>query len=182
MNAKSITNFGKVNWWMNLLKGIILVIFGVWLLKSPGENFSKLSIIFGVLIIVGGILEIALAFDNRRKHIKWDWTITSGIIDVLIGAFLVANPTFILLLITIFVSIWLFIRGIIVIRNANNLKKVNDSKYKYKLILGIILIVFAVIFIIHPQVLGITIVFWTALAFISLGIFRIVLIFKYVNT
>jgi uncharacterized membrane protein HdeD (DUF308 family) len=181
MNAKSTTNLGKLNWWINFSKGIILVIFGVWLLMSPNENFSRLSIIFGLLIIVGGLLEIALAFDNRQKHKKWEWTITSGIIDVLIGAFLVANPTFILLLITIFVSIWLFIRGIIVIRNANILKNANDSNYKYNLILGIILIVLAVIFAVHPQVLGITIVFWTALAFISLGIFRIVLIFKYVN-
>lgn len=181
MITKSTSNFGNLNWWINFLKGILLVVFGIWLLKSPNENFSRLSIIFGVLIIIGGLLEIAIAFDNRQKHKKWEWTITSGIIDVLIGAFLVANPTFILLLITIFVSIWLFIRGIIVIRYANILKKENNSNYKFNLTLGIILIVLAVIFAFHPQVLGITIVFWTALAFISLGIIRIALIFKYVN-
>ena len=178
MNAKTETTFGKVNLLINFLKGIILVIFGIWLLKSPGENFSRLCIIFGILIILGGLFEIALAFDNRQKHKKWNWTITSGIVDVLIGAFLVANPTFILLIITVLVGIWIFIRGIILIRKALLLKNDNNPKYKYSLIIGIIFIVLALIFAIHPQVLGITIIFWTALAFISLGIFRLVLNFK----
>ncbi|HSO88589.1 MAG TPA: hypothetical protein VLQ91_18695 [Draconibacterium sp.] len=36
----------------------------------------------------------------------------------------------------------------------------------------------AAIFVWHPEVLGITIAFWTAIAYICLGIFRIVLIFR----
>lgn len=47
------------------------------------------------------------------------------------------------------------------------------------LIFGIILILLAAIFVWYPEVMGITISFWPGMAFISLGIFRIVLIFKY---
>jgi len=179
MDSISKTTFGKTNLWIAILKGLMLVIFGVWLLKSPSENLTRLSIIFGILIIIGGLLEVGLAFSNRQKHKKWEWTLTSGILDVLFGAFLVANPSIILWLISIFVSIWLLIRGIIAIRNAFILKKTDNPNYNYSLILGIILIVFAIIFILHPQILGITIVFWTALAFISLGLFRIILAFKF---
>lgn len=120
-----------------------------------------------------------MAFNNRQNHKKWEWTLASGILDILLGAFLVANPDFILLLITILVSIWLLIRGVIAIRTALILKKSNNPNYNYSLILGIVLIVLALIFVWHPQVLGITIVFWTALAFISLGVFRIVLVLKF---
>jgi uncharacterized membrane protein HdeD (DUF308 family) len=179
MNTISMKKLNRANWWTALLKGIMLIIFGIWLLKSPTESLTKLSIIFGILIIIGGLLEVGLAFSNRQKHKKWEWTLTSGILDILLGAFLIANPAFILLLITTFVSIWLFIRGIILFRNAFILKKAGNQNYNYSLIFGIILVVLAVIFVLHPQVLGITIVFWTALAFISLGVFRIILAFKF---
>ena len=179
MSTTSKTKLSGVNWWITLLKGVMLVIFGIWLLNSPSENLIKLSVIFGILIIVGGLLEIWLAFNNKQTHKKWEWTLTSGILDVLLGAFLVANPTFILLLITVLVSVWLLIRGILIIRNALILKKAGNLNYMYRLIFGVALVVCAVIFAWHPEVLGLTVVFWTALAFISLGVFRIVLIFRF---
>ena len=82
-------------------------------------------------------------------------------------------------LITILISLWLLFRGVIAIRNAVILKKANNQNYKYGLIFGIFLIMLAAIFLWHPEILGITIAFWTALAFISLGIFRIALVFNY---
>lgn len=179
MNSTTEIKLSGPNWWTALLKGIMLIIFGIWLLKSPTESMTKLSIIFGILIIIGGLLEVGLAFNNRKRHKKWEWTLTSGILDILLGAFLIANPALILLLITTFVSVWLFIRGIISIRNAFIFKKAGNQNYNYSLIFGIILVVLAVIFVLHPQVIGITIVFWTALAFISLGVFRIILAFKF---
>ena len=165
-----------------LLKGAMLIVFGVWLLKSLSENLAKLSVIFGILILIGGVFEIGAAFNNRKKQIKWEWTLTSGILDILLGAFLVANPAFILLLITAFISVWLLIRGVIIIRQASILKKINNANYRFNLVLGIILIILAVIFVWHPEVLGITLAFWTALAFISLGIFRIVVAYRFRNT
>lgn len=179
MNATSKTKPRSVNMLISLLKGVMLIIFGIWLLNSPIENLTKLSLIFGILIIIGGLLEVGLAFNNRQTNKSWEWTLTSGVLDILLGAFLVANPAFILFVITAFVSIWLLIRGIIAVRNALIIKKANNPNYIYGLVFGIILILLAAIFVWHPEVLGITIAFWTALAFISLGIFRIVFVFKF---
>jgi uncharacterized membrane protein HdeD (DUF308 family) len=178
MNKTSKIKISSASFWIALLKGIILVIFGIWLLKSPMESLAKLSLIFGIIIIIGGLLEVGLAFNNRNTNKSWEWTLTSGILDILLGAFLVANPRFILILITVLVSIWLLIRGIIMIRYAFIIKKSNNPNYIYGLIFGIVLILLAAIFVWHPEVLGITVVFWTALAFISLGIFRIVFVFN----
>lgn len=179
MKSNSKTVIRKTDWWLGLLKGIILIIFGVWLIQSPTENLMKLSLIFGLLILSGGLLEVSLAFNSRKVNEKWEWTLVSGVFDILLGAFLMANPEFILLLITVLISLWLLFRGVVAIRNAFILKKTNNPNFKYSLIFGITLILLAAIFVWHPEVLGITIAFWTALAFISLGIFRIVFIFKY---
>jgi uncharacterized membrane protein HdeD (DUF308 family) len=179
MSTTSKTKISSANLWIALLKGIMLIIFGIWLLKSPTESLSKLCLIFGILIIIGGLLEVGLAFNNRQTHKSWEWILTSGVLDLLLGAFLVAKPSIILFIITAFVSIWLLIRGIIMVRYALIIKKANNPNYIYGLIFGIALILLAAIFVWHPEVLGITIAFWTALAFISLGIFQIVLVFKF---
>ncbi len=166
------------NWWVSLIKGVILIIFGVWLLKSPVENLTKLSFAFGVLTLIGGLFEIGLAFRSSKTNESWNRGLTSGIIDLLLGAFLMANPSFILLLITILVSIWLIFRGILSVRYALILKNNQNENWILGLIFGVLLIVIGVIFVWHPVAFGITLGIWAALAFISLGVFRILFAFK----
>jgi uncharacterized membrane protein HdeD (DUF308 family) len=179
MEKESNRKYYSANRWIAIFKGLMLIVFGIWLLKAPAENLAKLSIVFGILIIIGGLFEVWQAFGNKQKQIKWEWSLTSGILDILLGAFLVANPEFILWLITILVSLWLLFRGILAIRLSILLKKSDNPDSGLNMVLGIILILLALIFIWHPQILGLTIGFWTAIAFISLGIFRIFLTFKY---
>ncbi len=50
--------------------------------------------------------------------------------------------------------------------------------WKWELTLGVVLLLIAILFIWHPMVLGISIAIWTGMAFIILGLFRIILTFK----
>lgn len=181
MNTISRMNYSKGNWWVAFFKGVLLVIFGIWLIQSPTENLMKLSLVFGLLILIGGLLEVSFAFNSRKTTGSWEWALISGVFDILIGSFLMANPDFILMLIMTIISIWLIVMGIISVRKALIVKKANNQNYIYRLVLGIVLIALALIFIWHPEVFGITLAFWAAVAFISLGVFRIVLVFKFTS-
>ena len=182
MRNELTTKSKNANLWLALIKGILMIVFGVWLLQSPNENLQKLSMIFGFLILAGGLLEISFAFNNRKTNSKWEWTLVSGVFDILLGAFLMANPDFILLLITLLISLWLFFRGVLLLRTALAFKRAYNKNYIYPVIFGILLIIIAAIFIWHPEIFGITLAFWTALAFIIVGIFRIFLVFKFSTT
>jgi uncharacterized membrane protein HdeD (DUF308 family) len=118
MSTVGKINRNDTNLWVSVLKGAMLIVFGVWLLKSPAESLMNLSMIFGIIVILGGLLEVGLVFSRRETGMNSGWAIGSGVLDILIGAFLVSYPSFILLLITGLVSIWLLIRGIILIRYA----------------------------------------------------------------
>lgn len=166
------------NWWVALVKGILLVVFGVWLISSPTESLKTLSLFFGILIMAGGILEVWFAIKNRETHRNWGWAMFSGILDLLLGAFLVANPASVLRLITFVISAWLVFRGILNIRYSILLKNENSNAWRWGLGFGIFLIVLGAVLLWHPEILGITIVFWASLGFISLGILRLVILFK----
>ncbi len=174
----TIVKTKNYNWWVSLLKGILLIFFGAWLFESPNENLIKLSFVFGVLILIGGLLEVGLAFKSRNTHSNWDRALTSGILDILLGVLLMANPSFILFLITLLISIWLLFRGILSIRYAFLLKEAQNANWFWSLIFGILLILFGGIFVWHPGFIGFTLGIWAALAFISLGVLRIIFAFK----
>ncbi len=168
-------------WWISILKGILLVCFGFWLFKSPIESINKINLLFGIIILASGIVELMVSYTFQNTGGTWRWLLSSGLFDIFLGLFLITNPKFILLIITFIISFWLIYRGVLNIREALLIKKQQILNWKRKLTTGIILIVLAGIFIWHPQIIGITIVFWTALAFISLGIFRIILAFKIID-
>jgi len=70
------------------------------------------------------------------------------------------------------------LRGVIAIWEAMELRKEGQKRWRWVLLLGILIILLAIVLIWHPRVIGLTIIFWIAITLISFGIFRIVLAFK----
>jgi uncharacterized membrane protein HdeD (DUF308 family) len=173
-NSKKST----ISWWMYLLKGILFIVLGIWMLKMPKESFNAMLLIIGVIIAIGGVLETFLALYYRNVLKEWGWNFSAGILDILIGILLIANPDAILMLITLFISFWLVLRGVLAIWEAMELRKEDNKRWRWVLVMGILIMLLAIILILHPQVIGFTLIFWIAVSFISLGIFRIVLAFK----
>jgi uncharacterized membrane protein HdeD (DUF308 family) len=173
-NSKKTT----LSWWMYLIKGVLIIVLGIWMLKMPRESFNAMLLVIGLIIAIGGVLEAFLALYYKKVLKEWGWNFSAGILDILVGILLIANPEAILVLITLFISFWLVLRGVLSIWEAMELRKEGRKNWKWVLLLGILIMLLAIVLIWHPQVIGLTIIFWIAISFISLGIFRIVLAFK----
>ena len=167
-----------ISWWMYLIKGTLLLILGIWMLRMPRESFSAMLLLIGVITTLGGVMETFLALYYRKFLKEWGWNFSAGILDILLGLLLISNPDAILMLITLFISFWLLLRGVLSIWESMELRKKGKGKWKWILLLGILIILLAIVLVWHPQVIGLTIIFWIAVSFISLGIFRIVLAIK----
>jgi len=173
-NSKNTT----ISWWMYLLNGALLIILGIWMLKMPGDSFNAMARIIGIIVLISGLLETGLSIYFRKAIQEWGWSLFAGVVDILLGAFLIANPQAILLILTLIISIFLVVRGVLLIREAMLLRNQDNNKWKWILALGILLVVLAIIITWHPQIVGLTLMIWLAISFISLGIFRISLAFK----
>jgi uncharacterized membrane protein HdeD (DUF308 family) len=178
MEASGNLNKTTTSWWIYLLKGVLLIILGIWMLKMPGESFSALLMVIGLIVAIGGMLETVHALYYRKVLMEWGWSLSAGILDMLIGILLIVNPEAILMLITLFISFWLIMRGVLAVWEAMELRKGGYSHWRWILFLGILTLLLAVILIWHPLVVGLTIIFWIAISFISLGLFRIILAFR----
>jgi uncharacterized membrane protein HdeD (DUF308 family) len=167
-----------ISWWMYLLKGVLLILLGIWMLKMPRESLNAMLLVIGLIIAIGGVLETFLALYYRKVMQEWGWNFSAGMLDILIGVLLITNPDAILILITLFISFWLVLRGVLAIWEAMELRKEEQKNWRLVLLLGVLILLLALVLIWHPLVVGLTIIFWIAISLISLGVFRIILAFK----
>ncbi len=165
-------------WWITLLKGVLLLALGIWMLKMPRESFEAMAFIIGLVVVLGGVTEALASYFLRKTQGEWGYNVFGGAMDIIVGIFLMTNPIAIFKLITFFISFWLILLGILVIRRSILMKQLGQGIWVRNLIFGILIIAVAVVIIWHPQILGLTMVFWLALSFISIGVFRIILAFN----
>ena len=99
------------NWWTSLLLGIVYIIVALWLMFSPVSTYVALSIIFSVSMLISGILEIIFALSNRKGVPSWGWYIVGGLIDLVLGIYLIAYPMISMEVIPFIIAFWLMFRG-----------------------------------------------------------------------
>jgi uncharacterized membrane protein HdeD (DUF308 family) len=159
------------HWWVFLLRGLLFIITGIYMICSPASSYVALGFLFGLVIFLAGIAELLHAI---RKHETDNraWHLMLGIIDILLGLILMAHVAAGITILRIVVGIWFIFRGM----SLFGFSRLTGQSWV--LILGGILTVFFGLLVIFNPVFGaMTIILWTAIAFIITGIFNVMLAF-----
>jgi|SRR5690606_6041195 len=165
------------NWWISLLLGILYIIAGIWVFQTPLASYVSLSIIFSVFIFISGISQIIFSISNKENIESWGWYLAGGILDLIIGILLITHPLITMIILPFYVGFWLLFQGFIAIGLSFQFKSVGALFWGWLLFFGILTLVFSFLLLANPVFAGLSIVYMTAMAFITAGIFRIVLAF-----
>ena len=166
------------NWFLLLILGVIMIIVGIMVFRTPVASYLALSILFSVTFLATGLLEVVYAISNRREIENWGWSLAGGIVDLLIGFLLVTRPDISLTILPFFVGFALMFRSIMSIAWSIELKRLGVSDWGSILLVGILGVILSFILLWNPLFAGMTIVFYTAISFILIGIFQIYLAFR----
>ena len=137
-------------WWLILLSGVLLIIVGIWVISSPIASYLSLSILFAWGILLTGIFEIIFAVSNRKGMDSWGWTLASGVIDLVIGFYLLSYPALTMTVLPFILGFWLLYRGGSAIGAAFDMKSYGDKNWGWFLFLGIAIIFFGLMVLINP--------------------------------
>jgi uncharacterized membrane protein HdeD (DUF308 family) len=173
-NADSSKNY----WLIPFFSGLILLFFGVWFLVAPLESFQSLTIVFGIIMLLSGIVELYILIKSQKGFTDILSFLWGGLLNIVLGVLLILNPRTILMIISMLIGFWLIFKGGEQIKRAINLRKNKNTAWKRVLAFGIFMIAAAAILLWHPEIIGFTIALWTSIAFILIGIFRIYLAFR----
>lgn len=108
---------GFVNdiWWMLLLRGIALLLFGIFALVWPGLTLAVLVVLFAVYIFVSGIINIVASIGHIGSRRAWFLSLILGIIEVGAGVFVVKNPGITVAAFIVTIGVIFIIQGAIAI-------------------------------------------------------------------
>ena len=165
------------NWWILLIKGIILIVLAIFVFRNPGEAILGLSIFIGVGFLLSGFIHTLSALLLRKEIKRWGWHLAEGLVDLFFGIVLLAKPQLTAVLIVFMVGFWFLFYAITNLIASFYLYEEGIKNWWIELIWGILGILFGMIIIFNPFTGLITIVWLLGISFIMGGIFNISMAF-----
>lgn len=171
-------NYAVKNWWLSLLVGLLYIIIAIYLMFAPLASYVALSILFSVSMFVSGLFEIAFAFANKKNINSWGWYLAGGIIDLILGIFLMASPGLSMEVLPFILAFWLMFRGFSATGYSMDLKRYGTRNWGWYMAFGILAILCSIGIIWQPTVGAFTLVYMIAYTLLIIGIFRVMLSFE----
>jgi len=125
-----------------LIQGILMVILGIIAVGIPAVASVATAIFVGWLFIIGGFIRIVATFTSKGTPGFW-WSILIGVLAVIVGFIIVANPLEGVLTLTMALIILFVIEGIFQIIAAVEFRKAMASSWVWLIISGIVDLVLA---------------------------------------
>ena len=113
------------SWWVLLFRGILVALFGIVVLlqfrsgfDDPDAALIKLSIYFGWILFVIGVVNIVGALRQGGPRDDWNWLLSEGMLDLMIGGIITIYPIMTGSIALLVIAIWGLASAIVQITNA----------------------------------------------------------------
>jgi uncharacterized membrane protein HdeD (DUF308 family) len=164
------------NWWLEVLRGVAAVIFGILAFVWPGLTLLTLVLFWGAFVLVDGVLALVAAFKGGNPMPRW-WLAIVGVAGIVAGALTFMVPGITALVLLIFIAVWAIVLGVMEIYGAIRLRK--EIEGEWLLILnGALSVLFGLILLWRPTVGALAVVWIIGAYAIILGVISIAFGFK----
>jgi len=166
------------NWWWYIIIGLLFIATGIAIYARPADGYLGLSILFSMVMISSGFMQIFFSTTNSNILKGWGWILTSGILDVVIGTYLLLYPGLTMVTLPYFVGFWLVFRAFNVMGASFDLKNLGATGWGWLLFGGIVLLALGCVIIYYPAAGVVSIIAVSGSAFIVGGFLNIYLAFQ----
>lgn len=108
----------RETWWVLAIAGVVSILFGVMALVWPGITLLTLVWLFGAFVFATGIAELVAFVRAMRDGQVW-WThLVLGIISIVAGLYILANPGLSALTLVFVIAFWAIVLGLFEVISA----------------------------------------------------------------
>lgn len=174
------TNLTK-NWWILLVNGLLAILFGALALFATEALLLSISMYFGLLILIGGLLLLFGAFDKKKKQKSYTLMLAEAVISMILGLLIMIFPGETLKLFFVFIGIWALLLGLFKIFIAIIVQGM--SGFRYMLIIGgVLLFAIGLLLVLDPTYVAGAILKIIGAVFIILGMLLVYFSFTVKNS
>jgi uncharacterized membrane protein HdeD (DUF308 family) len=163
----NIRSIAKAVWWLVLLRGILMALFGIIALVSPGIALLTLIWLFGFYALLDGVTAIVIGVRTRGEP-HWGWTVVQGVISVLAGLVALVWPGATAFALLFVVAFWAIMLGIGEIAAAFTSRRGGSGAWGWTLAAGVLNVLFGVVLLLWPAS-GILALVWLVGVFSLIG-------------
>jgi len=165
------------NWWIMLLKGIVIVILSIYIFLNPDMAVIGLSLFIGIALLISGVTTTIASISYRNVINNWKWYLVEGLIDTFLGIIILSAPGLTATLVAFVIGLWFLFYGITKIVASFELRKNVITNWWVELIFGLLAIVFSFMIMFNPFAGTITIALLLGTFFLFTGLFNIIFAF-----
>ncbi|WP_183572075.1 HdeD family acid-resistance protein [Mucilaginibacter sp. X5P1] len=158
---------GFRQWWLLLIRGLLFILAGIYMIASPATSFVALGFIFGLMILLAGISEL-LHVSNSHSPGSRNWHLGLGILEVVLGIVFISHIATSVAVLRILVGLWFIFRGIALF----NYSRIIGASWVTKLG-GIVTVIFGLLILFDVVFGSMTIILFVAIGFIITGFFNV---------
>ena len=164
---------------ISLVTSIVFILLGILLLLYTKLSLDIIGYVVAVLLIINGVLNITDDYKQFKVFYFFDG-FTSGLLSIIFGIIIIANPNYIALIMPIMIGLWFIISSTFKLRMALALKDSSKTNWILPYILSILTIIMGLCLIFNPDLGKLSIVQIIGFITILYGICDVidVLIFK----
>lgn len=165
--------------WGSLILGILFVITALVSFQDPTGNLLAIVMFFAIFAILKGVFEIFAR--NKVKELtgyKAYMPIIIGVIDILIGLYLLFNLNIGIVALPFVFAIWFIMDSIFGLFTLDLAKTVSSGYFWFSLIVDILGIVVGIILLMNPLSSALTLSFLVGFYFMIFGITNIIYAFR----
>jgi uncharacterized membrane protein HdeD (DUF308 family) len=137
-----LTDALRSHWKFFLIEGIVLLVLGALAVCVPPVATVAVEVLIGWLILMSGVLGMVMTFQTRGSP-GFGWSLLSAIVGITAGIVLLVWPLSGVFSLTVMLTIFLMLEGIVSIMYALAHRREKTSRWELMLVSGIVDLILA---------------------------------------
>ncbi len=162
------------NWYMVLIKGILMILLAFLVFSSPGGALLTYVMYIGIALLITGFMILYRGISSRKDNPKWGWVVFEGLLDILLGYVLLSNPLVTAAVLPFVFGFWAVFYGALLFITSFS---ATENKMM-KILSGLLLFFIGAMIMRNPIFAGMSLAIWVAVLLLIVGIYNVIISFS----
>ncbi len=162
------------NWYMVLIKGILMILLAFLVFSSPGGALLTYVMYIGIALLITGFMILYRGISSRKDNPKWGWVVFEGLLDILLGYVLLSNPLVTAAVLPFVFGFWAVFYGALLFITSFS---ATENK-TMKILSGLLLFLIGAMIMRNPIFAGMSLAIWVAVLLLIAGIYNVIISFS----
>jgi uncharacterized membrane protein HdeD (DUF308 family) len=164
-------------WWITLFRGVLWILFGIFMFLQPGISILALTLTFGAFALVDGIVSVVSAIGGRETNESWWILLIRGLAAFCVGLLTLFTPQMTAVALLVWIAVWAIATGLLEIVAAIRLRKEIQDEFGLALA-GLVSVAFGVFVLARPGIGALAVLWAIAVYALTFGMVLVSMAFE----